>query len=77
VPALQKALTMKMEYSERSSPAEGIAALAIVTAMIDGMPIGEQRKLLNRTQALLGNGDRVLHKEATQIIRAMLVQLAP
>jgi hypothetical protein len=68
---------MKMEFSERSSPAEGIAALAIVTAMIDRMPIGEQRKLLNRAQTSLDDGDRMPHKEATRIIRAMLVQLAP
>jgi hypothetical protein len=68
---------MKIEFSERTSPAEGIAALAIVTAMIDKMPIREQRNVLNRTQALLGDENRAHHKEAARIIRAMLVQIAP
>jgi hypothetical protein len=66
---------MKIEFSRVGSSPDGIAALAIVTAMIDSMPTDKQRSLLSRTGILLGNNDRAYHREAARIIAAMLAQL--
>jgi hypothetical protein len=63
-------------HSGVNSP-DGLAALALVTALIDGLPVGEQRKVLSEGIALLLSSPGTNRDEARRIVGAMLGQLGP
>jgi hypothetical protein len=59
------------------SSSDGLAALALVTALIDTLPVGEQRKVLSAGIALLLTTPGTNRDEARRIVSAMLAQLGP
>jgi hypothetical protein len=56
---------------------DGMAALALVTAVIDSLPVNEQRKVLSEAAALLSTSPGMNRDEARRIVSAMLAQLGP
>ncbi|HET6220789.1 MAG TPA: hypothetical protein VFE11_01435 [Dongiaceae bacterium] len=56
---------------------DGLAALALVTALIGTLPVGEQRKVLSEAIALLPTSPGTDRDEARRIVGAMLGQLGP
>jgi hypothetical protein len=65
---------MRLELSQASFSASGLATLAIVTAMIEMLPVGEQRTLLARAAALVPDGSGPRRDEARRMIGAMFSQ---
>lgn len=69
---------MKLEESRGgANSSDGLAALALVTALIDTLAVGEQRKVLSQAAELLSTSPGVNRDEARRIVNAMLAQLAP
>jgi hypothetical protein len=55
-----------------------MATLAILTALIETLPVGQQRTVLARAAALLPDGSSGTRRdEARRIIGAMLEQVKP
>lgn len=69
---------MKLELSRAGSSSGEMATLAILTALIERLPVGEQRTVLARAAALLPEGSSGTRRdEASRIIGAMLAQVKP
>jgi hypothetical protein len=60
-----------------TNSSDGLAALALVTALIDTLPVGEQRKVLSEGIALLSTSPATNRDEARRIVSAMLAQPGP
>jgi hypothetical protein len=70
--------TMKLELSRAGSSSGEMATLAILTALIETLPVGQQRTVLARAAALLPDGSSGTRRdEARRIIGAMLEQVKP
>jgi hypothetical protein len=67
---------MKLEQSRGSSSSDGLAALALVTALINNLPVGRQRRLLAEASVLLPDLPGTNRDEAHRIIHAMRAQIA-
>jgi hypothetical protein len=65
---------MELELSRAGFSAGGMVALAILTAMIETLPVGEQRTVLTRAAALVPEGSGPRRDEARRMIGAMLAQ---
>jgi hypothetical protein len=68
---------MRLELSQAGFSANGLATLAILTAMIEMLPVGEQRTLLARAAALVPDGSGPRRDEARRMIGAMFEQAKP
>jgi hypothetical protein len=66
-----------VEPREGVVSSDGLAALALITAVIDGLPVNEQRRVLSAAAALLLTSPGVNRDEARRIVSAMLAQLGP
>jgi hypothetical protein len=66
---------MELELSRTGFSADGLATLALLTAMIETLPIGEQRTVLTRAAALVPGGSGPRRNEARRMISAMLAQI--
>jgi hypothetical protein len=66
---------MELELSRAHFSADGLATLALLTAMIETLPIGEQRTVLTRAAALVPGGSGPRRNEARRMISAMLAQV--
>jgi hypothetical protein len=69
---------MKLELSRAGSSSGEMATLAILTALIETLSVGQQRTVLARAAALLPEGSSGTRRdEANRIIGAMLAQVKP
>jgi hypothetical protein len=59
------------------SSSDGMVALALVTALIDSLPVNEQRKLLSEAATALSTSPALNRDEARRMVGAMLAQLGP
>jgi hypothetical protein len=69
-------MTINFKISSSAAP-YGTAGLAIATAMINSMPDGEQRRLLDRAKILLSGHGASHCTVAVDIIDDLLAQLKP
>jgi hypothetical protein len=56
---------------------DGLAALALVTALINTLPVGEQRKVLSAGIMLLSTSPGTNRDDARRMVGEMLGQLGP
>jgi hypothetical protein len=68
---------MRLELSQAGFSAGGLATLAILTAMIEMLPVGEQRTVLVRAATLVPDGSGPRRDEARRMIGAMFAQTKP
>jgi hypothetical protein len=65
---------MKLEMSQAGFSAVGLTTMAILTAMIEALPVREQRLVLARAAALVPEGPGPRREEARRMIGAMFMQ---
>jgi hypothetical protein len=65
---------MKLELSQAAFSPLGLATMAIVTAMLEAMPVAEQRLVLARAAVLVPEGSGARREEARRMIGAMFAQ---
>jgi hypothetical protein len=69
---------MKLEESHGGvSSADGLAALALVTAMINALPTADQHAVLTAAAALLPAAPGYNRDDARRMIGAMFAQIGP
>jgi hypothetical protein len=65
---------MKLELSQAGFSPVGLASLALLAALIETLPVAEQRLLLARAAALVPEGSGPRRNEARRLIGAMHAQ---
>jgi hypothetical protein len=65
---------MKLELPQVGFSAGGLATMAILTALLETLPVGDQRTVLVRAAALVPEGAGPRRDEARRIIGAMFAQ---